>query len=62
MIAQVLAEVVEDLGSDEERRQQFVATARWVLREMGWEKAAGKLPSRTCGHHAAQISSEGRSP
>ncbi|MFF8565065.1 hypothetical protein ACF06N_08885 [Streptomyces albidoflavus] len=44
VIAQVLAEVVEDLGGDEERRQQFVATARWVLREMGWEEAAGKLP------------------
>ncbi|MFB8416912.1 hypothetical protein ACFC63_15545 [Streptomyces albidoflavus] len=44
VIAQVLAEVIEDLGGDEERRQQFLATARWVLREMGWEKAAGKLP------------------
>ncbi|RFC70991.1 hypothetical protein [Streptomyces sp. AcE210] len=43
-VAQVLAEVVEQLGDDEGRHKQFVATARWVLREMGWEKAAERLP------------------
>ncbi len=44
VVAQVLAEVVEELGNDEGRHKQFMATARWVLREMGWEKAAGRLP------------------
>ncbi|MFB6788703.1 hypothetical protein ACFCWT_18770 [Streptomyces olivaceus] len=44
VVAEVLAEVVEELSDDEGRHKQFVATARWVLREMGWEKAAERLP------------------
>ncbi|MFC5801168.1 hypothetical protein [Streptomyces formicae] len=42
-VAQVLAEVVEQLGDDTDRHKQFVATARWVLREMGWDATAERL-------------------
>ncbi|MEV1023231.1 hypothetical protein [Streptomyces sp. NPDC050264] len=44
-IAEVLAEVVEQLGDDAGRHKRFLETTRWVLREMGWAAAADRLPA-----------------
>lgn len=43
-VAHVLAEVMEDLGTDPGRQQQFIETARVVLEQMGWKSTAEKLP------------------
>jgi hypothetical protein len=43
-VAQVITEVVERLGEEPGREKQFVATARVLLEEMGWEDLAEALP------------------
>ncbi|TDD47723.1 hypothetical protein E1288_23960 [Saccharopolyspora elongata] len=43
-VAHVLAGVMEDLGTDPGRQKQFIATARVVLEQMGWNSTAEKLP------------------
>lgn len=43
-VAQVLAEVLEELGGDPGRQKQFIMTARVILEQMGWESIAEKLP------------------
>ncbi|MFJ9085560.1 hypothetical protein ACIRL3_24370 [Streptomyces sp. NPDC102384] len=44
-VAEVLAEVVEQLGDDPGRHKRFLETTRWVLQEMGWATAADRLPA-----------------